>query len=86
LNGAVAGDLRRMMREVVTEGTASSLRNVSPPVSAKTGTAQPGDGGGNDSWMIAFQGDIAVACLVEHGGHGDEAAGPEIAAMLGAAK
>jgi cell division protein FtsI/penicillin-binding protein 2 len=82
LDRTVDADLRSMMRSVVTEGTASSLRGVSPVVSAKTGTAQPGDGGGNDSWMIAFQGDIAVACLVEHGGHGDAAAGPEIAAMF----
>jgi cell division protein FtsI/penicillin-binding protein 2 len=79
----VAADLRSMMREAVTEGTAFSLKAVSPAVSAKTGTAQTGDGGGNDSWMIAFQGDIAVACLVEHGGHGNDAAGPEIAAMFG---
>jgi cell division protein FtsI/penicillin-binding protein 2 len=82
LDRTVAADLRSMMRAVVTDGTASSLRGVSPAVSAKTGTAQPGDGGGNDSWMIAFQGDIAVACLVEHGGHGNTEAGPEIAAMF----
>jgi cell division protein FtsI/penicillin-binding protein 2 len=83
LSKTVAAELRSMMRDAVTGGTASSLKSVSPPVSAKTGTAQTGDGGGNDSWMIAFQGDIAVACLVEHGGHGNDAAGPEIAAMFG---
>lgn len=82
----VAGELRTLMREAVTEGTAFSLKAVSPAVSAKTGTAQTGDGGGDDSWMIAFQGDIAVACLVEHGGHGNDAAGPEIAAMFGGLK
>ncbi|MEZ0107632.1 cell division protein FtsI/penicillin-binding protein 2 [Catenulispora sp. EB89] len=84
LNGTVDADLKSMMREAVTEGTASgSFGSVSPPVSAKTGTAQAN--GGEDSWMIAFQGDVAVACLVEDGGYGDKAAGPEIAAMLNAA-
>lgn len=82
LSKTVDGELRQMMRAAVTQGTASSLRGLSPAVYAKTGTAEPGDGGGNDSWMITFQGDIAVACLVEHGGHGDAAAGPEIAAMF----
>ncbi|MEY9892862.1 cell division protein FtsI/penicillin-binding protein 2 [Catenulispora sp. MAP5-51] len=84
LSRTVDTDLKSMMREVVTEGTAyKSLSAVSPPVSAKTGTAQASDG--EDSWMIAFQGDVAVACLVEDGGFGDAAAGPEIAAMLNAA-
>ncbi|GAA1956417.1 hypothetical protein GCM10009838_10360 [Catenulispora subtropica] len=86
LDKTVAATLRTLMRRVVTEGTASSLRRVSPAVSAKTGTAEPGGNAANNSWMIAFQGDIAVACLVEGGGHGDDAAGPAIAAMLGAVR
>lgn len=84
LNGTVDADLKSMMREVVTEGTANgSFASVSPAVSAKTGTAQAN--GGEDSWMIAYQGDVAVACLVEDGGFGNKAAGPEIAAMLNTA-
>jgi cell division protein FtsI/penicillin-binding protein 2 len=58
-----------------------------PGIAAKTGTAETG-AGANDSWIIAYQAnsDIAVACLVEGGGHGDAAAGPAIAAMFGALK
>ena len=84
LGKTVDSELKSMMRDVVTEGTAhDSFSALTPAVSAKTGTAQAT--GGEDSWMIAFQGDIAVACLVEDGGFGDKAAGPEIAAMLNAA-
>lgn len=84
LGKTVDSELKSMMRDVVTEGTAhDSFSAVTPAVSAKTGTAQAT--GGEDSWMIAFQGNIAVACLVEDGGFGDKAAGPEIAAMLNAA-
>ncbi|ACU75505.1 penicillin-binding protein transpeptidase [Catenulispora acidiphila DSM 44928] len=84
LGKTVDSELKSMMRDVVTEGTAhDSFSAVTPAVSAKTGTAQAT--GGEDSWMIAFQGNIAVACLVEGGGFGDKAAGPEIAAMLNAA-
>ncbi|GAA2017869.1 hypothetical protein GCM10009839_12310 [Catenulispora yoronensis] len=86
LDSGVARQLRDMMRQTVTDGTAASLRGV-PGVAAKTGTAETGTAN-NDSWMIAYQpsSDVAVACLVEGGGHGDDEAGPEIAAMFGALK
>ena len=35
--------------------------------------------------MIAYQGDIAVACVVQGGNFGDLSAGPAVAAMLTAA-
>ncbi|MEY9905860.1 cell division protein FtsI/penicillin-binding protein 2 [Catenulispora sp. MAP12-49] len=69
-------------REKSPDHTATSLRTLSPAVGAKTGIAEPGDQGPNNSWMIAYQGDIAVACVVQGGNFGDQSAGPAIAAML----
>ena len=85
LNSHVASELRTLMLDTVAKGTAKSLRGLSPAVGAKTGTAEPGDQGTNNSWMIAYQGDIAVACVVQGGNFGDESAGPAIAAMFTAA-
>jgi cell division protein FtsI/penicillin-binding protein 2 len=73
------------MQLTVTEGTAKSLKGVGGGIGAKTGTAEPGDGGPNNSWMIAFRGDVAVACVVQGGNFGDESAGPAIAAMFNGA-
>lgn len=85
LNSRVDSELKSLMLDTVAEGTAKSLRGLSPAVGAKTGTAEPGDRGPNNSWMIAYQGDIAVACVVQGGNFGDESAGPAIAAMFTAA-
>jgi len=70
------------MQLTVTQGTAMSLKSVGNGIGAKTGTAEPGPNTANNSWMIAFQGDIAVACVVQGGGHGNDAAGPVIATMF----
>ncbi|WP_194904962.1 penicillin-binding transpeptidase domain-containing protein [Catenulispora rubra] len=83
LPAGVDNDLKTLMRGVVTDGTATSLRGVSPTLGAKTGTAER-QNGDLDSWMIAMdpQHDIAVACLVLNGGFGNDKAGPAIKAML----
>ena len=68
---AEADALRSMLRGVVTGGSGSFLLDVpGPPVIAKTGTAEyAADGGGlrTHAWMIAAQGDLAVAVFVEDG-------------------
>jgi len=85
LSSHVDSELKTLMLDTVTKGTAKSLRGLSPAVGAKTGTAEPGNQGPNNSWMIAYQGDIAVACVVQGGNFGDDSAGPAIAAMFKAA-
>ncbi|HHX46631.1 MAG TPA: cell division protein FtsI, partial [Brevibacterium sp.] len=68
-----------MMRKVVTEGTATDLKDVpGDPVHGKTGTAEYGNDSPprTHSWFAGFQGDLAVAVLVEDGGFGAEAAVP----------
>ncbi|GAA2059882.1 penicillin-binding transpeptidase domain-containing protein [Catenulispora yoronensis] len=83
LSADVAAGLRTLMRGVVTDGTATSLRGISSTLGAKTGTAER-EGENPDSWMIVVdpQHDIAVACVVLNGGFGNDKAGPAIKAML----
>ncbi|MDA3629416.1 penicillin-binding transpeptidase domain-containing protein [Saccharopolyspora oryzae] len=59
--------LRSMMREVVTEGTATGLAN-SGEVRGKTGTAQFGDGTHSHGWFVGYRGDLAFAVLVTDAG------------------
>jgi len=70
--------LRGYMRGVVTAGTATLLGDVpGEPVHAKSGSAEAGEGDDArvDSWMMAYQGDLAVAVMVHGGGHGSGVAG-----------
>jgi cell division protein FtsI/penicillin-binding protein 2 len=84
LPDAVADDLRRIMRMVVTQGTASSLRGLPGGVAAKTGTAEYGsaDPPRTHGWMIGFRGDVAFACLVVNGEGGNSDAGPVVRRFL----
>jgi cell division protein FtsI/penicillin-binding protein 2 len=89
LTGAEAGALRAMMRAVVTEGSGVLLQAVQPPpVIAKTGTAEYGSKLPlpTHAWMIAAQGDLAVAVFVATGESGSHTAGPILKAFLQAAK
>lgn len=63
---ATIAALRTMMRETVTSGTATALREYGA-VHGKTGTAQAG-GGAEHGWFAGFRDDLAFAILVENGG------------------
>jgi cell division protein FtsI/penicillin-binding protein 2 len=84
LPDAAADDLRRIMRMVVTQGTASSLRGLPGGVAAKTGTAEYGtaDPPRTHGWMIGYRGDVAFACLVVDGEGGNSDAGPVVRRFL----
>jgi len=85
LTAEEAAALQGMMRAVVTEGGAKVLADVpGEPVLAKTGTAQFGgdDDLRNHAWMIAVQGDLAVAVFVGEGDYGSTTAGPLMRAFL----
>ena len=87
---AEARSLRELMRAVVTEGSGSLLAGLPGAVGAKTGTAEhgePGPGGdlATHAWMIATQGDLAVAVFVETGVSGSRTAGPLLQRFLQAA-
>ncbi|WP_454050640.1 penicillin-binding transpeptidase domain-containing protein [Cellulomonas sp. Marseille-Q8402] len=85
LTAAEADALRSMMRAVVTEGGGDFLQDVpGPEVIAKSGTAQYGSSEelANHAWMIAAQGDLAVAVFVETGDFGSTTSGPLLEAFL----
>lgn len=81
-----AGQLRPMMRGVVTDGSARRVLGEldGPAVIAKTGTAEYGDDDPRrtHAWMIAAQGDLAVAVFVADGESGSQTAGPLLASFL----
>ncbi|NMO55979.1 penicillin-binding protein [Actinoplanes sp. TBRC 11911] len=84
LDAAALSSLRTMMREVVTSGTGTGLRNTpGGPVYGKTGTAEFSDSSEDThSWFIGYQGDVAFACMIQKGGAGAEAAVPAINRFL----
>ncbi|WP_139979976.1 penicillin-binding transpeptidase domain-containing protein [Nocardioides litoris] len=84
-----AEQLRSLLRGVVTDGSGRFLADLpGPPVLAKTGTAEyaAGDGVRTHAWMIAAQGDLAVAVFVQDGASGSSTAGPLLEAFLRAAR
>lgn len=89
LTPAEARALRTMLRAVVVEGSGAGLADVpGPPVIAKTGTAEFGteDPPRTHAWLVAAQGDLAVAAFVEEGDSGSQTAGPLAEALLRAAR
>jgi cell division protein FtsI/penicillin-binding protein 2 len=84
-----AKQLRSMMRGVVTEGSGRVLGSLAgPPVMAKTGTAEYGTSKPlkTHAWMIAAQGDLAVAVFVNDGKSGSSTAGPLLRTFLDKAR
>ena len=85
LSAAEAASLRGLMRGVVTAGGASMLQNIpGEPVLAKTGTAEFGSETPprTHAWVVALQGDLAVAVFVAEGELGSTSGGPLMKAFL----
>jgi cell division protein FtsI/penicillin-binding protein 2 len=81
--------LHDLLRGVVQRGSGAGLADVpGPPVIAKTGTAEFGDAEPlqTHAWMVAAQGDLAVAAFVEVGDSGSSTAGPLLEQFLRAAR
>ncbi|HTG84987.1 MAG TPA: penicillin-binding transpeptidase domain-containing protein [Gemmatimonadales bacterium] len=84
-----ARQLREMMRAVVTEGSGRVLSTLDgPTVLAKTGTAEYGASKPlkTHAWMLAAQGDLAVAVFVNDGKSGSSTAGPLLRTFLAKAR
>ncbi|MDQ3886133.1 MAG: penicillin-binding transpeptidase domain-containing protein [Actinomycetota bacterium] len=78
----VAGALQEMMREVVTEGSATALQGQGD-IRGKTGTAEYSSTGSH-GWFVGFRGDLAFAVLVVDAGSSGpavETAGRFLAAL-----
>ena len=89
MTGSEAKQLQEMFRGVVTGGSAAFLADVpGKPVSAKTGTAEYGKDNPprTHAWMIATQGDLAVAVFVDDGKSGSQTAGPLLEEFLRSAQ
>jgi cell division protein FtsI/penicillin-binding protein 2 len=77
LNPASVEALRAMMRQVVTEGTASQLKDLPGDLRGKTGTAEYDNNPEHThSWFMGYRGDIAFCVFVENGGASTAAAVP----------
>lgn len=76
---ATAATLAKLMRKVVTEGTAKGIDDKELPIAGKTGTAQS-KGGEAHSWFVGFapadNPALAFAVMVEEGGNGSTRAAP----------
>jgi len=75
-DAAALEQLRPMMRQVVTDGTATALRG-SGEVFGKTGTAEFSQGGQNRAhgWFVGYRGDVAFAVLAVDAGSSGPAVG-----------
>lgn len=71
--------MKKYLRKVVTEGTASGLDTEKYKAAGKTGTAENGSGE-DHAWFIGFCGlddaDVCISVIVENGGSGSRAAVP----------
>ncbi|MFG2036695.1 penicillin-binding transpeptidase domain-containing protein [Dactylosporangium sp. NPDC048998] len=77
LNQASLDALRAMMRQVVTDGTASQLKDLPGDLRGKTGTAEYDNNPAHThSWFMGYRGDIAFCVFVENGGASTAAAVP----------
>ncbi|MBF6174246.1 penicillin-binding transpeptidase domain-containing protein [Nocardia blacklockiae] len=67
LPAAVADQVKAMMRETVTDGTATQLRDI-PDMLGKTGTAEYIDDKHAHGWFVGIRGDLALAVFVSDAG------------------
>ena len=87
LKAGTAADLTAMMRLVVESGTGTAAQIPGVPVAGKTGTAETGRQGQNDTWFIAFapadRPRVAVAvALHNQSGTGGSTAAPIVKALI----
>lgn len=81
-----ASQLKQMMRLTATQGTGQkAMAGLGGDIGAKTGSAEVDGNVVSDSWFTGFRNDAAAAAMVQKGGHGSDAAGPIVAAVLRAA-
>ncbi|MGW1717151.1 penicillin-binding transpeptidase domain-containing protein [Streptomyces sp. NPDC002156] len=83
LPASTSAQLKEMMRMTATQGTAQeAMSGLSGDIGAKTGSAEVDGQAKSNSWFTGFRGDIAAAAMTQEGGHGGDAAGPIVAAVL----
>ncbi|MGI5443898.1 penicillin-binding transpeptidase domain-containing protein [Streptomyces shenzhenensis] len=75
--------LRAMMNRTATSGTAAGvMAGLGGSIGAKTGSAEVDGQTRSNSWFTGYRNDIAAAAMAQDAGHGTDAAGPIVAAVL----
>ncbi|MFF2846709.1 penicillin-binding transpeptidase domain-containing protein [Streptomyces sp. NPDC058001] len=83
LRAGTVAQLRQMMRATATAGTgAPAMSGLGGDIGAKTGSAEVDGQTKSNSWFTGYRGDMAAAAMTQEGGHGGDAAGPIVAAVL----
>jgi hypothetical protein len=83
LSAGTVQQLRAMMNRTATSGTAATaMSGLSGRIGAKTGSAEVDGQAKSNSWFTGYRGDVAAAAMTQQGGHGGDAAGPIVAAVL----
>ncbi|MFI6726236.1 penicillin-binding transpeptidase domain-containing protein [Streptomyces sp. R-74717] len=83
LSPSVSQQLTNMMRQTASWGTGkNAMASVGGDKGAKTGSAEVDGQATSNSWFTGFSNDLAAAAVVQSGGHGGDAAGPVVAAVL----
>ncbi|MGN9756731.1 penicillin-binding transpeptidase domain-containing protein [Streptomyces sp. SD31] len=85
LRAGTAAQLKQMMRLTATTAPGTAVQVMSGlggDIGAKTGSAEIDGKATSDSWFTGFRNDVAAAALSQQGGHGGDAAGPIVAAVL----
>ncbi|MFI1958809.1 penicillin-binding transpeptidase domain-containing protein [Streptomyces althioticus] len=83
LPSQTSAQLKEMMRLTATQGTAQkAMSGLGGDIGAKTGSAEVDGNATSDSWFTGFRDDVAAAAMAQQGGHGGDAAGPIVAAVL----
>lgn len=67
LPGGIADQVKSMMRETITNGTATALQDI-PNLLGKTGTAEYIDNTHAHGWFVGIDGDLALAVFVSDAG------------------
>ncbi|GGV52847.1 penicillin-binding protein [Streptomyces longisporoflavus] len=85
LPASTVRQLTQMMNRTAVSGTgAAAMSGLGGSIGAKTGSAEVQGQEKPNSWFTGYRGDVAAAAVVEEGGHGGDAAGPIVAAVLAA--
>ncbi|MEU3979520.1 penicillin-binding transpeptidase domain-containing protein [Streptomyces sp. NPDC026672] len=83
LSAGTVQQLRAMMNRTATSGTAAGVMSgLGGSIGAKTGSAEVDGQSKSNSWFTGYRNDVAAAAMTQDGGHGIDAAGPIVAAVL----
>ncbi|MEU7056819.1 penicillin-binding transpeptidase domain-containing protein [Streptomyces sp. NPDC046197] len=83
LSATTTAQLRQMMSRTATTGTgAAVMSGLTGSIGAKTGSAEVDGQAKSNSWFTGYRNDVAAAAMTQEGGHGGDAAGPIVAAVL----